>query len=86
MDRCDPKDVLIEMRRPIALRLTVRYAELLMGLMKREQRRRERAVEKSTFVPLPGHYNSDAMRAKVMGELCEDLKTQVESIRKRNQS
>lgn len=67
-------------RRPITLRLTVRHAEMVVAVLRRERRRKLRDHEKSGFVPAPGKFDANLMRViafdGIIGELDDQLNQQ----------
>ena len=64
----------------IALLLTPRQARKLLVLLHRETRRAQRAYEKSTFIPAPGHMHSDFVRKEVYSEIGEILERELDAL------
>ena len=63
--------------RKIHLHLTVRMAGILARVCHREKRRRLKEAAKGDFIPAPGKFDANVMRAGVMSDVIAQLEPQI---------
>lgn len=64
-------------QREVKVFLTERMALSLSKVCGREKRKREREAERGGFVPEPGKFDANLMRASVMDDIIKQIKQQI---------